>query len=200
MAIGVTPEAGTATSLVDAVAEMVTPSMLEDFREWRKNAKPEDREALEQWIAALIASLRQIRSAIGRGSSAMPTNPDAPVPNAPEARYMRLVDLLENYRPGGYDEPWSWDDMERNIRTRQCLCCGLPGHYQETIEALIRECGLTEGVYLGDGVVKDGHHRIIAARTLEIDLIPLESGEANSARWMRDHGPVDWQHRKFGDR
>ncbi len=58
VALSAQAEAGTAATLVDEVAQMVTPSMLEDFREWRKNAKPEDREALEQWIAALIASLR----------------------------------------------------------------------------------------------------------------------------------------------
>ncbi len=58
VALGATPEAGTAATMVAEVSTMVTPSMLEDFREWRKNAKPEDREALEQWIAALIASLR----------------------------------------------------------------------------------------------------------------------------------------------
>ncbi len=56
--IGAAPEAGTAATMVAEVSTMVTPSMLEDFREWRKNAKPEDREALEQWIAALIASLK----------------------------------------------------------------------------------------------------------------------------------------------
>ena len=35
----------------------VTPSMLEDFRMWRRNAKPEDLPALESFIAALIARL-----------------------------------------------------------------------------------------------------------------------------------------------
>ncbi len=58
MALGSAPEAGTASTMVAEVSTMVTPSMREDFREWRKNAKPEDREALEQWIAALIASLK----------------------------------------------------------------------------------------------------------------------------------------------
>lgn len=36
---------------------MITPSMQEDFREWRRNCRPEDLPALEEWIAALVAAL-----------------------------------------------------------------------------------------------------------------------------------------------
>jgi hypothetical protein len=112
-----------------------------------------------------------------------------------------LTAVLAGWRPGWYAPPWSWDDLEANILTRQCLCCGRPGHYQAALEAHIAEHGLTEGVWLrDDGTVGDGHHRIIAAKRLGIETIPLEDGDAAAARWMRDHGPVDWSQRRFGDR
>lgn len=34
-----------------------TPSMLEDFRMWRRTTPPEDLPELERWIAALLAAL-----------------------------------------------------------------------------------------------------------------------------------------------
>lgn len=117
---------------------------------------------------------------------------------APET--MLLADVLANYRPGSFDPPWSWDDEERTIRERICLCCGRPGHYQEQLEAFLAEHGLDQGVCLGtDGRVWDGHHRIIAARRLGIEVIPLESAEDAGDRWVRDHGPVDWHARTKGD-
>lgn len=88
---------------------------------------------------------------------------------------MALSDLLRTYVPGSYDQPWSWDDEERDILERICLCCNEPGHYQLQLEAHLREHGLNQGVCLGDdGRVWDGHHRIVAARRLGIDVIPLE--------------------------
>jgi hypothetical protein len=36
---------------------MITPSMLEDFREWRRLVSPENAPALEEFIAALVRSL-----------------------------------------------------------------------------------------------------------------------------------------------
>jgi len=98
--------------------------------------------------------------------------------------------------------PWSWDDEEANIRTRQCLCCGRPGHYQEMLEAHMAEHGV-EGMAVlvdDDGFMGDGHHRVVAARRLGIERLPLETNEECQARWVRDHGYVDWEHRKFGDR
>ncbi len=103
---------------------------------------------------------------------------------------MPLADLLANYVPGSQDQPWTWDDEERDILTRECLCCGQPGHYQLALERHIAAHGLTGlGVCLGtDGRVWDGHHRIVAARRLGIDAIPLESALDAEERFDRDHG------------
>lgn len=113
-----------------------------------------------------------------------------------------LAELLAKYTPGSSThKDWSWDDEEAEILGRTCICCGQPGHYQQQLESHLSEHGLTQGVCLGDdGRVWDGHHRIVAARRLGIDVIPVESGEEAGQRWLRDHGPVDWLCRKFGDR
>ena len=111
---------------------------------------------------------------------------------------MPLSELLDAYRPGGDME--TWEDAERVVSEAICLCCGQPGHYQQMLEAHIAEHGLTEGIYVGeDGRLRDGHHRITAARRLGIEMIPLESKEDAGARWVRDHGYVDWRHRRVGD-
>ena len=112
-------------------------------------------------------------------------------------RELTLAALVAEYRPGGDWE--TWDDVEAALFASICLCCGQPGHYQETLEAHLAENGLTQGVYLDDGRVQDGHHRIVAARRLGIDMVPLESREQAGERWVRDHGYVDWRHRKVGD-
>lgn len=111
-----------------------------------------------------------------------------------------LSALLAQFRPGSHHQPWAWEDEAREVLTRECLCCGEPGHYQRRLEAHIREHGLTEGVYLGRDLVLDGNHRVVAAIHLGIAEIPLESGEQSHARWLRDHGPIDWHERKVGDR
>jgi hypothetical protein len=100
------------------------------------------------------------------------------------------------------DLPWTWDDEDRNIRTRQCLCCGRPGHYQELLEAHMAEHGV-EGLGIvvdDDGFLGDGHHRVVAALRLGIERLPVETADDAQARWVRDHGYVDWHHRTFGDR
>jgi hypothetical protein len=111
---------------------------------------------------------------------------------------MPLARLVHEVRPGGDWE--TWDDAEGALLTSVCLCCGQIGHYQQKIEAHLSANGLTEGVYIGeDGRVRDGHHRIIAARRLGIALIPLETREQAQERWVRDPGYVDWRRRKVGD-
>lgn len=120
--------------------------------------------------------------------------------SAEGARDIALADLLATVPPGWHDEGWTWEDEERDIRSRLCLCCGLIGHHQEMIEARIREHGLTEGVCIGDdGRLHDGHHRVVAANALGIERIPLETRAECDARWVRDHGPVRWELRRFGD-
>ena len=99
------------------------------------------------------------------------------------------------------DLPWSWADEDRNTRTRQCLCCGLPGHYQEMLEAYMSVNG-TDGlsILVENGYVEDGHHRVVAAIHLGIARLPVETKTDCQARWVRDHGHVDWHDRTFGDR
>lgn len=108
---------------------------------------------------------------------------------------MPLNHLLTNYRPSN----GTWDDTEKEILERPCMCCGEPGHYQRELETFLVEYGLTQGVCLGSDQVWDGHHRIVAARRLGISIIPLESREDADARWLRDHGPIAWEDRKKGD-
>lgn len=113
---------------------------------------------------------------------------------------MPLEELLASYTPSSYAQPWTWDDEERDILARECLCCGESGHYQRALEAHLAEHGLTMGVCLSDeGEVWDGHHRIVAARRLGITVIPLETVEESRERWRRDHGLVGWDERSFGD-
>ncbi len=112
-----------------------------------------------------------------------------------------LLDLLQSYSPRSYGPLLTWEDEERNILARACLCCGHVGHYQHQLEAHLQATGLTQGVCLGDdGFVWDGHHRIVAARRLDIMRIPLESRDEADARWLRDHGPISWEERIVGDR
>lgn len=117
----------------------------------------------------------------------------------PGRRFIEVADILPTKAK---DLPWSWTDEDRNIRTRQCLCCGRAGHYQETVEAHIAKHGV-EGLGIlvrEDGFIGDGHHRVVAAIRLGIDRLPVETDADTKARWVRDHGYVDWFHRKFGDR
>lgn len=97
---------------------------------------------------------------------------------------MPLVIVVRDWRPGSHD--WDWDDEERDLLAFRCLCattdpqvefieCPTPGHYQLRLEAHLAEHGITEPVLLGsDGRVWDGHHRIVAARRLGIEVIPVE--------------------------
>ena len=113
-------------------------------------------------------------------------------------RSVKVADVLPTRAK---DLPWSWADEDRNTRTRQCLCCGRPGHYQEMLESHMAEHGVAGmGIVVEDGFVGDGHHRVVAAIRLGIDRLPVESSEDAQARWVRDHGHVDWHHRKSGDR
>lgn len=116
------------------------------------------------------------------------------------AESMALSEILAGWVPSSMPQPWTWDDEERAIFERVCLCCGEVGHHQRKLEDFLAEHGLTEGVCLGgDGRVWDGHHRIVAARRLGIEVLPLESLDDSGKRWLRDYGPVSWENRKTGD-
>lgn len=113
---------------------------------------------------------------------------------------MPLAEILANWLPGSMPQPHTWADEARAIFARLCLCCGEAGHYQRQLEAFLAEHELTQGVCLGgDGHVWDGHHRIVAAWRLGIEVVPLESLDDSGKRWLRDNGPVAWEHRTKGD-
>lgn len=106
------------------------------------------------------------------------------------------TDFVRCYRPAR-DRTWAAE--ERDLRDRPCMCCGKRGHYQRALEAYIAEHGMDGfGVYVRDGRVRDGHHRVVAALRLGF-AIPLESKAEADARWVRDHGFVGWEERTFGD-
>jgi hypothetical protein len=84
---------------------------------------------------------------------------------------------MENYTPG---DEWSWEEEEADLHETPCLCvpdCPIPGHYQKRLEEYIDSIGyIPFPVCLGsDGRVWDGHHRIVAAYRLGIDVIPVET-------------------------
>jgi hypothetical protein len=111
-----------------------------------------------------------------------------------------LADLLATVPPGHRDEPWTWEDEERDIRIRLCLCCGQPGHHQETVEALMAEGRLSARACIGeDGRLHDGHHRVVAAKHLCIERVEIEPKDEADSRWQRDHGGTMWELRRFGD-
>jgi hypothetical protein len=159
-------------------------------------------------IEALVTEVERLRSqATFAGAARRPRDRgQKPISGAtppPERRSgvairARVADLLPSRAK---DLPWTWADEDRNTRTRQCLCCGRPGHYQQMLEDHMAAHG-TEGlgIVVENGFVEDGHHRVVAAISLGIDDLPTESGSEAQARWVRDHGHVDWSGRKFGDR
>ncbi len=94
--------------------------------------------------------------------------------------------------------PWTWADVEKDIKTRECLCCGKPGHYQQTVLARVKAYGVSP-IYVEDGYVRDGHHRVLAAIRLGILDVPTETQDDSVTRWLRDHGYVSWSDRTTGD-
>ena len=116
-------------------------------------------------------------------------------------KWIDLAELLARFVPA-HPQPWGWADEEEDILARVCICCGQVGHYIYQLEAHLRSNGLTEGVCIDfdQCLVRDGHHRIVAARRVGIARIPLESPEEATERWIRDEGFVDWHDRKHGDR
>jgi len=88
---------------------------------------------------------------------------------------MAVAEIVRRWRPGSGD--WSWDDEAAELDSHVCRCCGQPGHYQERLEAFLRDGGrLGQPLCLGsDGRVWDGHHRIVAALRLGIQRLPVEA-------------------------
>lgn len=99
-------------------------------------------------------------------------------------RAMSTKELLDTVQPGNRPPPWTWDDEAAYIESQRCCCegchCGRsdpPGTYQRTVEKAMREAGEWIGrpAMLGhDGLLRDGHHRILAARHLGIETVMVE--------------------------
>lgn len=101
--------------------------------------------------------------------------------------------LIASCSPGNRPPPWSWEDEAREVDFATCCCgncpcggSGAPGWYQRQVEMEMAASGSWIGApaMLGsDGIVRDGHHRVIAAWRLGLPHV-----EAVSAEW-----PLWWQ-------
>lgn len=80
---------------------------------------------------------------------------------------MRLSDLLANYRPGSYDQPWSWHDETQELIGRE------PTYLASIASSIVRE-GFHAPIQLhhGERRVWDGHHRVVAAIVIGLDEVP----------------------------
>src|SRR5688500_10762886 len=102
-------------------------------------------------------------------------------PGAPMSRADIATDELVRLYPPDRSrmEPWTWADVDHDILTRECLCCGQAGHYQQELEAHMAAHGVDgRNVYLRGRRVRDGHHRVVAGIRLGIDRVPLETKAA----------------------
>lgn len=98
--------------------------------------------------------------------------------------------VMRHWRPGSKDEPWTWEDEEQDLLKIPCPTVharseGIeveecddpePGCYQRKLESWLREQGeVTQPICLGtDGRVWDGHHRLVAAKRLGFERVPIE--------------------------
>ena len=74
-------------------------------------------------------------------------------------------EIMEFWRPGSHDEPWTWADEAAD----------LAGELDDMIND-IQVNGILHPVVLGvDGRVWDGHHRILAARALGVRVPVIDS-------------------------
>ena len=78
---------------------------------------------------------------------------------------MATADVVEHWEPGSFDQPWSWDDEQREVA----------GHeWTPQVRASIEADGIVEPVLLGDdGRVWDGHHRVCIALELGLERVPV---------------------------
>lgn len=78
--------------------------------------------------------------------------------------------IMEGWRPGSYDKPWTWKDE----------CLDIWAQNIEELMADINVNGIKEPVILGDdGRVWEGHHRICIAYWLSLPEVPYEMGTTN---------------------
>lgn len=84
-------------------------------------------------------------------------------------REMPLQWVLENFRPGSQDPPWSWEDERSDMLNVD--------HIGRTADLLvkIRKDGQFDPICLGsDRRIWDGHHRIIVHQILGLKTILCE--------------------------
>lgn len=97
----------------------------------------------------------------------MPASEDPTRPSV-----MPVAEVMERWRPGSYDDPWSWQNEADDLWSRD-------GGRMDALAADVQVNGVREPVSLGDdGRVWDGHHRIVVAYTLDIERIPVDVWEA----------------------
>ncbi len=77
-----------------------------------------------------------------------------------EARLVSPEWILQNYRPGSFDPPWSWVDEKMDLEKRGELTVPFGNRYQDTAPVVLGN----------DGRVWDGHHRILAARRAGVEI------------------------------
>lgn len=88
-----------------------------------------------------------------------------------DGRYwlMTADQIMRAWRPGSTE--WSWEDEATDLDSHICPCCGERGHYQASLQENISIHGIHTPVHLGnDGRVWDGHHRIVAAKRLDVPV------------------------------
>ena len=82
--------------------------------------------------------------------------------------------VLSNHPPAHSDGSCSWTELEEEILSRECCCCGKMGHYQRKLERYIKLNGIPGKIEIHpNGLVWDGRHRVLAAKRLGIKIIPI---------------------------
>jgi hypothetical protein len=81
---------------------------------------------------------------------------------------LAVAELMDHWRPGTRPEPWSWSDEAAHLIRSD------PGRVAHLVEK-IAEAGIWDPIELGaDGRVHHGHHRLVVARVLGIEVVPVE--------------------------
>ncbi|MFC8986085.1 ParB N-terminal domain-containing protein [Streptomyces sp. NPDC057115] len=116
-------------------------------------------------------SLRLTITTDAPGTGAAPSRPADETPDTtpqPDLQVWPLRRILTEVRCGSAD--WSWDEEWADLDRRHAET-----GYLDTLEAQIRERGITMPVLIGsDGRLWDGHHRLRIAVRAGIEYVPVE--------------------------
>lgn len=86
--------------------------------------------------------------------------------------FMTAAEIMARWRPGSYEERWSWHDERRELEEYN-------GLFVRALAYDIQAYGIKEPVLLGDdGRVWDGHHRILLAERYGLP-VPVEIVESH---------------------